>query len=94
MSRGTWYLIQQSKRFYVRAFRNVGSALIFSTTCNLLLIGTIYYVYFSQTENAFYATDGVTPPIMLTPMSEPNQSAYPLLANDQSMDDANRVIPE
>lgn len=94
MSRGTWSLIKQSKRFYVNTFRRAGSALFVSVIINLSLGVAIYYVYFSQPEHDFYATSGVTPPIMLTAMDVPNETSVALLANDPDDQDDTKVIPQ
>ena len=94
MSRETWNLLRSSKRFYVRSFRWTGSVVIFSVLMNLLLGMAVYYVYFNQPEHDFYVTDGVTPPVSLTPMDEPNETSVPLLANDPGTDDENRTIPQ
>ena len=94
MSRGTWNIITRSKRFYIQTFRRTGSALIFSTAINVLLLIGIQYFYFGRPENDIYSTDGVTPPLLLTAMDEPNYTSMPMLANDQVQDSNNRVIPK
>ena len=93
MSRGSWDIIKRSKRFYIRTFRRTGSALIVSTAINVMLLVGIYFSYFDRPEHDYYSTDGVTPPILLTVMDEPNHTSVPMLANDQVQDDNNRVIP-
>lgn len=94
MSKSSWDIIKRSKRFYIRTFRRTGSALIVSTAINMALLIGIYYSYFNRPEHDFYATDGVTPPILLTAMDERNNTSMPMLANDQAQDDNNRVIPK
>lgn len=94
MSRETWNLIKQSKRFYVRTYRKTSTALFISVIINLFLGLTIYYTYFSRPEHAFYATDGVTPPVQLTPMDSPNNTSVALLAPDPLNDDETKAIPE
>lgn len=94
MSKGSWDIIKRSKRFYIRTFRRTSSTLIVSTAINVALLIGIYYSYFSRPQPDFYATDGVTPPIFLTAMDEPNNTSMPMLANDQAQDDNNRVIPK
>jgi len=94
MSRETWNTIKHSKRFYVDTYRRAGSFLVASMIINLLLGITIYYLYFNQPEHDFYATSGVTPPVQLTYMDEPNFTAVPLLANDPDEDNENKVIPQ
>ena len=94
MSRGTWRLIEQSKRFHVRTYRKAGSALIVSVFINLMLGLGIYYLYFNQPEHDFYATNGVTSPEMLTPMDTRNDTSVPLLPNDPDIDNEIKVMPE
>ena len=94
MSRETWSLIKQSKRFYIHTFRRAGSALLFSVSVNVCLGAAIYYVYFGQPQNDFYATNGETSPELLTPMDEPNNTSVPVLANDPDVDNTIKVIPQ
>lgn len=94
MSRGTWHLVKQSKQFYVNTYRRVGAVLLVSIAGNLLLGVVLYYVYMNQPEHDFYATNGVTAPVPLTPLSAPNESSIPLLASDPGSENTSRVIPE
>ena len=94
MSRETWRLLKQSKRFYVGTYRKAGSALIFSMFINLFLGLGIYYLYFKQPEHDFYATNGVTPPELLKPMDARNDSSVPLLPNDPDDDNEIKVMPQ
>lgn len=94
MSRETWNLIKQTKQFYVNTYRKIGSALILSVFINIALGLGIYHVYFSQPGHDFYATSGITPPVKLTYMDEPNNSSMPLLANDSEAENEIKVIPQ
>ena len=94
MSRETWNLIKNSKRFYVSGFRATGSVLILSMLINLSLGIAIYYTHFSQPDSDCYVTDGVNAPVQLTSMDEPNYTSVPLLANDPVTDDETRAIPQ
>lgn len=94
MGRETWKTIINSKSFYVRTYRMGGRALIASLVINILLGLAIYYLYFHQPERDFYATSGITPPVQLTPMEEPNYSATPLLAPDPVENESVKVIPQ
>ncbi|KTC85953.1 MULTISPECIES: type IVB secretion system protein IcmM/DotJ [Legionella] len=94
MSRETWNTIINSKSFYVRTYRMGGRTLIISLIINILLGLAIYYLYFHQPERDFYATSGITPPIQLKPMDEPNYSATPLLAPDPIENNTVKVIPQ
>ncbi len=94
MSRETWSLIKQSKRFYVHTFRRAGTTLLFSIGINLALGCVIYYVYLIRPEHDFYATNGVTAPVMLTAMDVPNSTSVALLASDPVNDNDIKVIPQ
>ncbi len=95
MSREDWRLIKLSKRFYVNTYRKTGSALLISLALNVCFGVVIHYLYFSQPEHTFFATDGVTPPIELTPMDSPNDTSVPLLGSDAvSTTNVIKVIPQ
>lgn len=94
MSREAWNLIKQSKRFYVNTYRRVGSTILISIITNLLLIAGIVYVYMNRAEHDFYASSGITPPVMLTPMDVPNNTPDALLASDPSNDNEIKAIPQ
>lgn len=81
MSRETWSLVKSSKRFYVKTYRAVSTTLLISCFFNILLSIAIYYTYFDRPERDFYSTDGITPPVALTPLDEPNYTSTPLLAS-------------
>ncbi|OGV33997.1 MAG: hypothetical protein A3E88_04570 [Legionellales bacterium RIFCSPHIGHO2_12_FULL_35_11] len=86
MSKQTWRNIQNSKRFYVRVYRKLGTILLFSVALNGFLGMAIYHLYFSLPEPDFYATYGDIPPILLTALDEPSYSSTPLLATDVQAD--------
>lgn len=94
MSRETWLLIKQSKGFYVRSYRAVSSTLFLSLAINVALIAGIGYVYFTESDPDYYATNGVTPPVMLTAMGAANDTSVPMLPSEQMSDDNNKVIPQ
>lgn len=94
MSRPTWAAIKQSKHFYIITYRATSTALFVSIVINVLLGLAIHYAYFSRTQPAFYATNGVTPPVMLTAREEANASSAPLLASNQEQTDEIKLIPQ
>lgn len=94
MSRETWNTIKHSKRFYVDTYRKASGALVISMLLNLLMGIAIHYMYFHQPEHDFYATNGVTPPVQLTYMDEPNNTSVPLLGNDSDEQNEYKVIPQ
>jgi intracellular multiplication protein IcmM len=51
-------------------------------------------IYLQEPERDYYATDGITPPIQLTPMFTPNMSSHPLLDPDPVGVTEAKVIPQ
>lgn len=94
MSRGTWAKIRQSNRFYIDTYRRGATALLVSVLLNVFLGLALYHFYFNQPEPDFYATDGVTPPVPLTAMNQPNNSSDALLTNDQNDYDNTKAVPQ
>ena len=94
MSRKTWNLIKQSKSFYIHSYRWSGNALFFSVILNMSLGSAIYYNYFSRPEHDFYATNGETPPVMLTAMQAANTRSVALLESDPDNNNDIKVIPQ
>lgn len=95
MSREAWRLIKRSKRFYVNTYRRAGTVLIFSMLINVLFGLGIYYTYFNRSAPDFYATSGITPPVMLSAMTAPNMKSVPLLANEpENNNNDEKVIPQ
>lgn len=79
MSKQVWRAIKNSKRFYVRYYRKLGTVLLISVILNVMLGMAIYRIYFNLPEPDFYATYGDTPPVLLKALDEPNYSSTPLL---------------
>lgn len=94
MSRETWNLVKQSKRFYISTYRRSANFLFILLIINLSLGFAIYFTYLNQPRRDFYATNGVTAPVKLTPMSSPNNTSVALLAADPIDDGIEKVIPE
>jgi hypothetical protein len=94
MSRDSWKTIKDSKNFYVHTYRRAASFLVVSMGLNLLLGMSLYFMYFNKADPDFYATSGVTPPIELTPLDQPNYTAIALLASDPENEDDTKVIPQ
>ncbi|ARG96823.1 type IVB secretion system protein IcmM/DotJ [Legionella micdadei] len=94
MSQEVWGTIKRSKSFYIRTYRLGATSLLISLMLNLLLILGIYYLYFHEPERDYYATSGITPPVPLTPLDEPNYSSTPLLPPDPIDDNSEKVIPQ
>lgn len=94
MSRDTWSLIKNSKRFDVHVYRRGLIALIVSLLLSGILGLVQFYIYLSEPERNYYATSGVAPPIKLTPMLAPNYSTKALLPPDPLSESEEKTIPE
>ncbi|MCW8451275.1 type IVB secretion system protein IcmM/DotJ [Legionella quinlivanii] len=94
MSRVAWNLIKESKSFYVTTYRRIGTWILIMLGINVLLFIAIAYSRFHQPQPDFYATNGITPPVVLTPMDTPNYSNEALLPPDPVNDDNEKPIPE
>jgi len=94
MSRGKWARIKQSKFFHVRFYRKLSSWLILSILLNVVLCFGVMYSYLTRPIRTYYATDGVTAPIMLNGMAQPNMSTQALLPPDPITEPDTRLIPE
>lgn len=93
MSKAIWQKIKNSKRFYVRSYRKLGSILLGSVFINVLLGLSVTYEFLTMPEPDFYATYGEIPPIKLFEMNSPNYSSTPLLPDDRQYESDNRKIP-
>jgi len=79
----------------VRNFRKATFALLISLALNIFFIVAIYFEYITLPVRDFYATNGITPPVKLTPISTPNYSSEAMLAPDpESAAYKNKVIPQ
>lgn len=90
--RATWDNIKRSKNFYVNSYRGIGSALLVSVILNFCLGIGIFYSYFNKPERDFYATNGETPPVQLTPLDSPNESSTPLLPDDPDRSENDKAV--
>ena len=68
--------------------------IIVSLLINLLLLVLILYWYLQRPEPIFYATNGITPPILLQPLNGANELANPLLPPDPVIPAQVKTIPE
>lgn len=94
MSRETWALIKQNKRFNVHVYRRGLMALIVSLLLSCFIMLLLFYRVITEPEPDFYATSGVTPPILLKALIAPNTSSMALLEPDPPTDDRVRIIPQ
>lgn len=94
MGKEAWDRIKDSKFFYISTYRKASSALIFSLSLNILLMLAIYYLKTHQPLPDFYATNGITPPVLLSPMAQANYSDTALLPPDPVDEQVIKPIPE
>lgn len=94
MNRESWDLIKNSKIFNVSVYRRGLTAVIISLTLSCILGILLFYIYISEPERDYYATNGVTPPVKLTSMGTPNMSSRALLDPDPPTDLAEKLIPQ
>lgn len=94
MSRGNWNKIKRSKFFYVTTYRKMISGIVACQLLNLILCLAVIYSYLNVSEQMFYATSGINPPIEIKSMNTPNYSSEPLLPPDPTDEDSNKLIPE
>lgn len=91
MGKAAWNVIRQGKFFYVGLYRKILFLLGISLVLNLLLCVGVYYFYFHQPLPEFYASNGVTQPIKLTPRFSPNYSSEALLPPEPRPDESAKV---
>jgi intracellular multiplication protein IcmM len=94
MSREEWTLIKEHKNFNVHIYRRGIKLLLISLIISTGFIAVIFYIYLHIPERDYYATSGVTPPIMLKAMMTPNMSSNALLEPDPPTDNVQLVIPQ
>ena len=94
MSRETWALIKQDKNFNVNVFRRGIIALIVSLGLTCIIVLLMFYTYIREPEPDYYATNGITPPVMLHSMAAANESSTWLLPPDPPNDNSEREIPQ
>jgi intracellular multiplication protein IcmM len=94
MNRESWGLIKSSKNFNVNVYRRGLVAIIISLGLSCVLGVVLFYVYISEPERDYYATNGVTPPVELTPRDSANMSSRALLEPDPPTILEEKLIPQ
>lgn len=94
MSRLTWDLIKKRSDFHVNLYRRELIVLLISLLLSTAMVVLIFYLYLNVPQRDFYATDGITPPIKLNPLMEPNNSPVALLEPDPPEVVETKKIPE
>lgn len=94
MNHESWDLIKNRKSFDVNIYRRGLVALIISLGLSCAFGLLLFYLYLSEPERSYYATNGVTPPVELKSMLTPNMSSRALLDPDPPTDLEERLIPQ
>lgn len=82
------------RSFYCRSFQKAVSVLLGSVVLNLVLSAAIHSRLVKVQEPDFYATNGVSFPILLAPLDAPNLSSTPLLQDSPPEEMVVRDLPE
>jgi intracellular multiplication protein IcmM len=85
--------VNTQKGFYVRLYRSCVGFLLFSLLLNGLLLVGIFYEFSTRPEPDFYSTNGVTPPVILKAMLQPNYSSKALLKADPVITYVDKQLP-
>jgi len=93
MRRMIWRSITTAKFFYVRTYRRVCTLIIISLMMSVFLIVLIIHFYLNRPEPDYYATNGVTAPVLLNALDTANKLTSPLLPPDQIISNQTKVIP-
>lgn len=94
MSRGKWNRIKENKFFNVQFYRKITTWVVLSIALNIVLCLALMYVYVHKPKRHYYSTDGVTAPILLSPMTHANESSEALLPPDPVLQPENKPLPE
>lgn len=91
MGKTVWSNVRQSKFFYAVLYRRMLMMLWVSLVLNIALSLGVYYFYFQRPPHTFYASNGVTQPIKLTPRMSPNYSTEAILPPEPKPDEPAKV---
>ncbi len=94
MNREMWGIIKNSKAFNVNVYRRGLTSIIVSLGLSCFFGLLLFYLYLSQPERNYYATNGVTPPVQLKPLSARNMSSNALLEPDPPSVPEQKLIPQ
>lgn len=89
MARKSIESIIHSKNFYRDNFRKVSKLLLISLLISVCLLIGIYLLIINRGQEDYYATNGVTHPMLLHVRDEPNMSSEPLLKSDHQEEGTN-----
>lgn len=93
MTRATWRTIIASRDFYVKTYKRALFGLIVSIVLNLVLVLLIVFVYLNRNAPSYYASNGMTAPMLLSPLKAPNDSSAPLLGSEPTPAGEAKYIP-
>ena len=94
MTRSVWRTKIATKSFYVRTYRRICNWILISLLTSIVLSVAISYLFIHQPERQYYATNGITAPVQLTPLDAANKSSNALLQPDPVIPGQTKLIPE
>lgn len=83
----------RQKNFYVHLFRRCVSFLLISLVINALFLVGIFYKYITRPEPDYYSTNGITAPVLLTALLQPNFTSKALLKADPVVAYEDKELP-
>lgn len=94
MKSGSLQEKKNRKGFYSAGFRTAVNVLLVSVILNFMLVAATHNQIARRMDPPFYATDGIAAPILLTPLSGPNESSEALLPDDPPEEMGVRELPD
>lgn len=82
MSIGKYQEEKNKRYFYVQSFRMVVNFFLVFSVLNVLFFLMVVYFYYAHPQREYYSSNGVTFPVKLTPLKEPNYLKKALLPDD------------
>jgi intracellular multiplication protein IcmM len=88
MSIGKYQNQKNSRYFYVRSYRLAVQLILILNVLNLILFLMAGHFFYQQPERGYYSSNGVTFPVKLSPLRQPNYESQALLPDDIPMEKA------
>lgn len=82
MSIGKYQEQKGSRYFYVRSYRLAVKLIVFLNIMNLILFFMVRHFYYQHPERGYYSSNGITFPVKLSPLRQPNYESKALLPDD------------
>lgn len=88
MSIGKYQEQKNSRYFYVRSYRLAVKIILILNIINLILFLMARHYFYKQPERGYYSSNGITFPVKLSPLRQPNYESKALLPDDIPMEKA------